>query len=234
SLVGCGVCEQGVAAGFPSGSGVGEGADDQGGFVVGVVGGADGAVFGSGVLAAAVGDAGLAQVAEADGVAAGFGEEVAAEAEHVGPAAQADVAGVLADPPAGVDETLGVGAAGVGVQVDRVGGDAGGGVTGGLGSLGGVFGEVARDGQVGEGAGAVQGDGSDVDLGAPGDGPARRLGRVGRGAVADGVSGLPGGVVQVGDSDAGWRGQEPVRVGGVVAVEAEQGVEVNGSASLVF
>ena len=46
-LVGGGVSEQGVAAGFPSGSGVGEGADDQGGFVVGVVGGADGSVFGS-------------------------------------------------------------------------------------------------------------------------------------------------------------------------------------------
>src|SRR6266498_3409786 len=103
-LVGGGVGEQRVAAGFPAGSGVGEGADDEGGFVVGVVGGADGAVVGSGVLAAAVGDAGLAQVAEPDGVAAGFGEEVAAEAEHVGPAAQADVAGVLADPPAGMDE----------------------------------------------------------------------------------------------------------------------------------
>src|SRR4029077_6843132 len=69
-LVGGGVGEQGVAAGFPAGSGVGEGADDQGGFVVGVVGGADGAVVGAGVLAAPVGDAGLAQVAEAEGVAA--------------------------------------------------------------------------------------------------------------------------------------------------------------------
>ena len=53
-LVGGGVGEQGVAAGFPAGSGVGEGADDQDGFVVGVVGGADGSVFGSGVLAAPV------------------------------------------------------------------------------------------------------------------------------------------------------------------------------------
>ena len=65
------------------------------GFVVGVVGGADGSVFGSGVLAAPVGDTGLAQVGEPDGVAAGFGEEVAAEAEHVRPAAQADVVRVL-------------------------------------------------------------------------------------------------------------------------------------------
>ena len=81
----------------PAGSGVGEGADDEGGFLVGVVGGADGSVFGSGVLAAPVGDAGLAEVAEAEGVAAGFGEEVAAEAEHVGPAAQAGVVGVAAE-----------------------------------------------------------------------------------------------------------------------------------------
>ena len=117
-LVGGGVGEQGVAAGFPAGSGVGEGADDEDGFVVGVVGGADGAVFGSGVLAAPVADAGLAQVAEPDGVAAGFGQEVAAEAEHVRPAPQAGVAGVGAEGPAGVDEPFGVGALGVGVQVD--------------------------------------------------------------------------------------------------------------------
>ena len=80
----------------------------------------------------------------------------------------------------------------------------------------------------------MQGDDPDVDLGAPGDGPAAGLGGVGRGAVADGVGGLPGGVVQVGDGDARWRGQQPVRVGGVVAVEAEQGVEVDCAAGLVF
>ena len=32
----------------------------------------------------------------------------------------------------------------------------------------------------------------------------------------------------------GWRGQERVRVAGVVAVEAEQGVEVDRAAGLVF
>src|SRR6185437_2038552 len=213
--------------GCPSGSGVGEGADDQGGFVVGVVGGADGSVVGSGVLAAAVGDAGLAQVAEPDGVAAGFGEEVAAEAEHVGPAAQADIAGVLAGPPAGVDEPFGVGAAGAGVQVDRLGGDAGGGVPGGFGALGGVLGEVAGDGQISDGAGAGQGDDADVDLGAPADPPAAGLSGMRRSAVTDDVSSPPGGLVQVGHGDARWRGQQPVRVGGVVAVEAEQGVEVD-------
>ena len=46
-LVGGGVGEQGIAAGFPAGSGEAEGADDQDGFVVGVVGGADGSVFGA-------------------------------------------------------------------------------------------------------------------------------------------------------------------------------------------
>jgi len=53
-LVGGGVSQQRVAGGFPAGSGVGEGADDQDGFFAGVVGGADGPVFGSGVLSAAV------------------------------------------------------------------------------------------------------------------------------------------------------------------------------------
>ena len=153
-------------------TGVGEGADDEGGFLVLVVGGADGAVFGSGVVVAPVDDAGLAEVVEADGVAAGFGEEVAAEAEHVGPAAQAGVVGVAAEPPAGGDEPFGVGARGVGVQVDGVGGEAGGGVAGGFGAFGGVFGEVAGDGQVGDGAGAAQGDDADVELVAPADEPA--------------------------------------------------------------
>src|SRR5439155_23095094 len=119
----------------------------------------------SGILAAPVGDAGLAQVMEPDGVAAGFGEEVTTEAEHVGPAAQADIAGINAGLPAGGDEPFGVGAVGVGVQVEVVGGDAGGGVAGDLGALGGVFGQGAGDGQVGNAAGASQGDDADVDLG---------------------------------------------------------------------
>jgi hypothetical protein len=137
-LVGGGVGEEGVAAGCPSGSGVGEGADDEGGFLVGVVGGPDGSVFGSGVVAAPVDDAGLAEVLKTDGVAAGFSQEVAAEAEHVGPAAQAGVVGVAAESPAGGDEPFGVGALGVGVQVDGVGGEAGRGVASGLGALGGA------------------------------------------------------------------------------------------------
>ena len=73
-----------------------------------------GRVVGSGVLVAPVGDAGLAEGGEGDGVAAGFGEEVAAEAEHVRPAAQGCVGDLaahaavgVADVPAGVDEPLG-------------------------------------------------------------------------------------------------------------------------------
>jgi len=76
-LVGGGVGEQRVAGGAPAGAGVAEGADDEDGLlVVGVLGGADGSVFGAGVLAAAVGDAGLAQVGEPEGVVVGFGKEL--------------------------------------------------------------------------------------------------------------------------------------------------------------
>ena len=68
-------------------------ADDEGRFLVGVVGGAhDGVGVGLVLLVvAAVADAVVAEQGEGDGVAAGFGEEVAAEAEHVGPAAQPGV-----------------------------------------------------------------------------------------------------------------------------------------------
>src|SRR5947209_7063335 len=58
-LVGGSVSEEGVAGGGPAGPAIGEVADDQGGFAVaGVVGGADGLVFGAGVLGAAVADPG--------------------------------------------------------------------------------------------------------------------------------------------------------------------------------
>ena len=88
-LVGGGVGQEGVSGGFPAGSGVGEVADDESGFLVRVVSDADGLVFGAGVLGAAVGDAGGAQGGEGDRVVAAFGEEVAAEAEHVRPPLQA-------------------------------------------------------------------------------------------------------------------------------------------------
>ena len=59
-------------------------------------------------LGFAVGDAGLAQLAEGDGVAAGLGEEVAPVAEHVGPPVQAERRGVrvLAQFPASRNEPL--------------------------------------------------------------------------------------------------------------------------------
>ena len=127
-----------------------------------------------------------------------------------------------------------MGAVGVGVQADGGGGEARGGVAGDLGAFGGVFGEVAGDHQVGDGAGAAQGDDADVEFGAPADEPACGLGRVRRGQAGDGGGGVPGGVLEVGGGDAGGRGQEPAGVGGVQAVEAEQDVEVDRAAGLVF
>ena len=55
-----------------------------------------------------------------------------------------------------------------------------------------------------------------------------------RGQVGDGGGGVPGGVLEVGDGDAGGRGQEPSGVVLVQAVEAEQDVEVDRAAGLVF
>jgi hypothetical protein len=58
-LVGGGVGQQSVACGGPAGSGVGQVADDEGGFlVIGVVGGTDGLVFRPRVLGAALADPG--------------------------------------------------------------------------------------------------------------------------------------------------------------------------------
>ena len=121
-----------------------------------------------------VGDAGLAEGGEGDGVAAGFGEEVAAEAEHVRPAAQGCVGDLaahaavgVADVPAGIDETLGVGSGGVGVEVEAGGGDAGGDVAAGFGAFGGVLGEVAGDSRAGDRVRAPVGDGADVEFAGP-------------------------------------------------------------------
>src|SRR5947207_3328833 len=80
---GSGVGEQGVASGVPAGAGEGEEVDHEGRLVLGWLGGAR---WG---FAAAVDDALVAQDAEADRIAAALGEEVAAEAEHVCPPAQA-------------------------------------------------------------------------------------------------------------------------------------------------
>jgi len=118
-LVGGGVGQEGVSEGAPAGSGVGQADDGDRRFGVKVVLTRERRVGGAGVLVPPVGDAGLAEGGEGDGVAAGLGEGVAAEAEHVRPAAQGRVGGLAghaafgpAEGPAGVDEVFGVGACG--------------------------------------------------------------------------------------------------------------------------
>src|SRR5262245_57378306 len=84
--------EMGGGGGGVAGSGVGPGGDDQDdGFVEGA---APGVAFAAGVaFGAAVLGAGAAELAEGDGVAAGFGEEVATVAEHVRPGPEPRLAG---------------------------------------------------------------------------------------------------------------------------------------------
>ena len=76
--------ELGVGGGGVAGSGVGPGAEDQDDGLVQRA--APGVAFAAGVaFGAAVVGAGGAELAEGDRVAAGFGQEVAAVAEHVRP-----------------------------------------------------------------------------------------------------------------------------------------------------
>src|ERR1700690_3381536 len=105
-LVCCGVGEEGVSESAPAGSGVRQADDDGGWFGVGLFLSIEGRVVGTGVVVAAIGDAGLAEGCEGGGVAAGFGEEVAAEAEHVCPPSQRAVSGFAAHPPSGVAEVV--------------------------------------------------------------------------------------------------------------------------------
>ncbi len=235
---GGGVGEEGVAEGAPAGAGVGEVGDQDGGFFLVFVGQV--VVFG-----AAPDDPVVAQDAEGDGVPAGLGEEVAAEAEHVGPFAQSPVralvlfaeseAGdVAAEAPAGVDQSFDVAAVGVRVEIDGLTGQPGGDVAGGFGGFGGVLGEVAGDHLVGDGPIAGDADGPDVELLAPGDVPAGRVEVVGFGGEGGVAGGVFDGVDQVEQPDPGrWR-DDRVEVVGVDAVEADDGVEVHDSASLHF
>jgi hypothetical protein len=134
-------------------------------------------------------------------------------AEETGPVGRL-VVGVVADPPACGDEAGGVAAMRVGVLADGVGGDAGGLVPGGLGALGGVFGEVSGDHAVGDLTGPSERDGPDVDLLAPGHGPA--FGAVGvlGGGEDGGAGGVVEGVDEVGQGDAGGGGTIAVRSSG--------------------
>jgi hypothetical protein len=117
-LVGGGVGEEGIPGCSPPGSGVAEGADDEDGFFFGMVGGTDRAVFWSGALVSPVEGPGFAESSEGDGVAASFGEEVAAESEHVCPAAQSVIIGFPAECPACVNQPFGVTSVQASVQVN--------------------------------------------------------------------------------------------------------------------
>ena len=112
------------------------------------------------------------QCAHGGRVAAAFGGEVAAVAEHVRPAPQGTVVlvGVSADLKAGADEASLVGAL-VGPDAGVLGGDAAGRDAGGLGALGRVLGQVGRDGDVGDLSVAGDGDDAGIDLGSPADVP---------------------------------------------------------------
>ena len=123
------------------------------------------------------------------------------------------------------------------------GGDPGGGEAGGFGALGGVLREVAGGGEllgdefVGDAAVPGQGEGFDVEAlvdVAPADLPPVRPVRVRRGGEGDRGDGVAEGVGDVVDRDAGRRDDDGVGVGGVDAVEADQGVEVHDAAALHF
>ena len=80
----------------------------------------------------------------------------------------------------------------------------------------------------------MHGDDADVELVAPADEPAARVGRVRLGAVADGHGSVADSVLEVGDGDDWGREKQPPRIFRVIAVEAEQGMEVDRAAGLVF
>lgn len=138
---GGGVGEQGITGSAPAGAGEGQPVDQQGGFLLRADCGGVGAL---------PDDPALPQVVEGHRVGTGFGQEVATEAEHVCPAAEFGPAGGLGKVPAGGDEPLRMRAGRIGVQVDGLGGQPAGGVAGGLGGFGGVLGQVAGGGVVGE------------------------------------------------------------------------------------
>lgn len=80
----------------------------------------------------------------------------------------------VAEVPAGLDESSGVDG-GVGIDVDRLWGDALGCVAGGFGGFAGVFRQVGRDLGVCDVAFGADVDGAYVDLFAPGDRPPVRV-----------------------------------------------------------
>jgi hypothetical protein len=162
------------------------------------VGGMDGAVFRPGYLVAPVEDPHIAESAEGDGIAAAFGEEVAAESEHVRPAAQSFVTRLATERPACLDQSFGMGAAGVRVQIDGVIGDARRDVPGNLGSFCGVFSEVPGDHGIGNRVAAAHGNNPNVNLAAPFNEPPAGAGFVRWGGKTDNLGGIADGVLQIG------------------------------------
>ena len=190
-------------------------------------------VRGQGVLSALPVAAGGAEGAHGGGVAAAFGGEVAAVAEHVRPAAQGLVilVRVGADLEAGADEPSLVGAL-VGVDFRVVRGDPAGRDPGGLGAFGRVFGQVGRDRDIGDLAVVGEPDDARVDLGAPGDVPAVGLGWMSDGGEPSGGGDLADETGEHISGDGWWRLDGALGMGRVVAVEPEDGVEVDQAAAL--
>src|SRR5262245_38968954 len=185
-------------------------------------------VRGKAVLARFPGPAGGAKRPHGGGVVAAFGGEVAAVAEHVSPAAQRLEVGawVVAELPGSEDKPALV-ASRVAVEAQVFLGDAHGQRTDRLGGLSGVFGQVGGDRGVGDLAIAGEPDDTGIDLGAPGDVPAFRLGRVRDGGEPGNTCDPANDVGQHlgGEGRVGRDG--PCGVDRVEAVEAEDGVEVD-------
>lgn len=163
-------------------------------------------------------------------VGAGLGEDVAAIAEGVNPCAEVErfVLGEAAEVPAGTHESADVCA-----DRCRVDGVAGGervveSGAGFAGSLGDVLGDVRGHGVV-IGAVAVDAQGPGVDLGAPAECQFADGGGVGR---VD-LHAPGGGTYGVGEEFRGAPGRGFVG-GSVRAVEADDGVDVDGRPFLVF
>ena len=225
---------RGVGGGVPADAGEGEVADDEGGVVVGgdmVDGRCGRGAMVRGLRASAACSGG--------GVAAALGGEVAAEAEHVRPAAEPaegveSVFVLLGVEERGWAEGQGVGdepaevGVGVGVVVGGLDGDPPGEEAGGLGGLGGVLGQVGGDG-LGDLACRGRGGRAVERLRAPVNGP-RRPGC--RGSPASGSGGATAAATRPEVASDLGRWGRIARVGGVDEVEAEQGVEVHDAAGL--
>src|SRR5262249_15092971 len=112
--------------------------------------------------------------------------------------------------------------------------EPGGGVAGDFGGLGGVLGQVGRDHGVGDVPGRGDGDNAYVNLLAPTDQPAFGFGRVRVGGEADGAGGVLDRVGQLSRVQASGWGQDRRLVVPVVAVEADDEVQVDHGASLEF